>query len=142
LRLTAVANFAGRPLAPLGGGAGARVLLARALAGEPAILLADEPTAGLDPAHALDAMARLRGIAAGGTSVVVVLHDLAAAARFCDRIVLLHQGRVHGDGPPASVLTPRALEHVYGVTTVRGAQDGIPYILPLARVAEASAGGR
>jgi len=136
MRLTDVTAFARRPLATLSGGERARVLLARALAGEPRILLADEPVAGLDPAHALDAMARLRGVAANGTLVVVVLHDLAMAGRFCDRIVLLHEGRVDADGAPAEVLTPEALARVYGVTAVRGVNDGMPYVLPWAKVGE------
>ena len=136
MRLTDVCAFAERPLGTLSGGERARVLLARALAGTPRILLADEPVAGLDPAHALDAMARLRGVAANGTLVVVVLHDLAMAGRFCDRIVLLHEGCIHADGVPKEVLTAAALERVYGVTGVCGTNEGMPYVLPWAKVGE------
>ena len=92
--LPRIADLAERPATRLSGGEKARVLLARALAGAPEILLADEPVAGLDPYHRLEVMEHLAGLAETGTGVVVVLHDLALAARFCRRLVLLDKGRV------------------------------------------------
>jgi iron complex transport system ATP-binding protein len=112
----------------------ARVLLARALAGAPEILLADEPVAGLDPYHQLEVMEHLAGLAASGTGIVVVLHDLALAARFCRRLVLLDKGRIAAEGAPAEVLTPERLAGVYRIEAVRGRHDGADYVLPWKRV--------
>ncbi len=86
--------FAARDATSLSGGERARVLLARALATEAPILLADEPGAALDPRWQLLALERLRARAQAGASVVVVMHDLSLAARFADVVVLLDRGRV------------------------------------------------
>jgi len=104
-----------RPADALSGGELARALIARALAQETPLIVADEPTAGLDPAHQLALMAAFRALAAEGRGVLVSLHDLALAARWCDRLVLMAAGRVVADGPPRAVLTPPALAAVYGV---------------------------
>lgn len=128
-----VAALGDRPVTELSGGERARVLLARALAGAPKILLADEPVAGLDPYHALDVMERLRALAADGAAVMVVLHDLTLAARFCDRVVLLKDGRLAEEGPPGTALAPERVAAVYGVDVVAGEHDGEPYILPWSR---------
>jgi iron complex transport system ATP-binding protein len=104
-----------RPFQALSGGERARVLLARVLAGEPRVLLADEPLANLDPRHALETLHLLRAAADGGAAVVLVLHDLNAAARAADRLMLLAGGRVLGDGNPRTVLTPAVLREAYGV---------------------------
>lgn len=112
---TGVADLADRAATELSGGERARVLLARALAVESQLLLVDEPTAGLDPAQQLGVMQVLRSRAQSGTGVVVVLHDLTLAARFCDRLLLLDQGRVVADAAPKQVLTPAHLRQVYGI---------------------------
>ena len=139
----AVAGFAGRPATALSGGERARVLLARALAGEPDLLLADEPTAGLDPAHQLDVMELLARLARARRSVVVVMHDLTLAVRFCDRLALLHGGTIAADGPGAAVLTPDRLASCYGIAAHRGSIDGLDYVIPHARAAgEPSGAGR
>jgi iron complex transport system ATP-binding protein len=91
------------------------VLLARVLAGEPRVLLADEPLANLDPRHVGDALKLFRRAADGGAAVVLVLHDLQAAARAADRLLLLAGCRVLGDGAPREVLTPALLAEAYGV---------------------------
>jgi iron complex transport system ATP-binding protein len=108
-------QFAERRVGELSGGERARVLLARVLAGEPQWLLADEPLASLDPAHQLDLLDRLRGQAARGVGVAVVLHDLVQAARVADEILLLRDGRVFAFGPPDEVLTPQHLRDAFGV---------------------------
>jgi iron complex transport system ATP-binding protein len=105
-----------RPATALSGGERARALIARALAQDAPLLLADEPTAGLDPAHALTLMAAFRGLARAGRGVLVSLHDLGLAARWCDRLILLDRGRLAAEGPPEAVLTPGRLAAVYGIT--------------------------
>ena len=104
----------------LSGGEQARVLIARALAQETPLLLADEPTAGLDPAHQLATLARLGGLAAEGRGVLVSLHDLALAVQSCTRVVVLAKGgAVAADGPPEAVLTPALLAAVFGIEALR-----------------------
>jgi len=110
-----VAHLAERETMSLSGGERARVLLARALAVEAPVLLADEPTASLDPYHALEILTLLRHIADRGRLVIAVMHDLGLAARFCDRVVLLNEGRKIAEGPPREVLTPERLRAVYRV---------------------------
>ena len=82
-------QFKDRPIDHLSGGEKARVMLARALAVEPKILLADEPVAGLDPGHQLEVMERFQKLSASGMGIVTVIHDLTLAARYCHRLVLL-----------------------------------------------------
>jgi iron complex transport system ATP-binding protein len=110
-----VTALADRSVATLSGGERARVLIARALAGDPAWLLADEPMAGLDPGHQLDACDLFRRLAAQGRGVVVTLHDLTLAARVADRVVVLSRGAVLADGPPREALHPEVLARAYGV---------------------------
>ena len=104
-----------RPVNRLSGGERARALLARVLAGRPRVLLADEPLANLDPRHALDALRLFRRVADGGAAVVLVLHDLQAAARAADRLLLLAGGQCVAAGMPQEVLTPELLRRAYGV---------------------------
>ena len=108
------AAFAARSTSELSAGERARVLLARALATEAPILLADEPAAFLDPAHQLRLMALLREEAARGTAVAVTMHDLPLASRHCDAIVVLHQGRV-----AATDLSDETLAKVFGIEAFR-----------------------
>jgi iron complex transport system ATP-binding protein len=123
-------GFAGRRATSLSAGERARALLARALAVEPAALLADEPVAALDPGHQLDLMTLLHRRARDGAAVVVVLHDLSLAARFCHRLVLLHRSRVLAEGAPETVLTAATLAEAYGIEALIGRQDGEPYVVP------------
>ncbi|KAB2910989.1 MAG: ABC transporter ATP-binding protein [Hyphomicrobiaceae bacterium] len=126
-----VAHLAARPVLDMSGGERARVLVARALAQEPRALLADEPAAGLDPAHQLALFRHFTVLAAEGRTVMVALHDLSLAARFCHRIVLMHAGRAVAAGTPADVLTVEHLARVYGIKAHYAVLDGVPVVVPL-----------
>ena len=123
-------SLAGRPVTALSGGELARVLVARLLAGEPDVLLVDEPIAGLDPAHSLQIMELFRTLARSGRTVIVVMHDLAVAARFCQRLVMLNGGRLVADGPPAGVMTPDLLAHHYGIEAAIVRHAGEMLVVP------------
>lgn len=123
-----VAHLAHRPITDVSGGELARVLIARALAQEPHVLLADEPAAGLDPAHQLALFRCFSRIAESGRSVLVALHDLSLAARFCRNIVLLRSGHVIASGPPESVLDSEHLRTAYGISANLHYIDGIPVV--------------
>ncbi|MES2605974.1 MAG: ABC transporter ATP-binding protein, partial [Pseudomonadota bacterium] len=115
LKATGAVDFAARDFQQLSEGEKLLVNLTRALAGEPQLLLADEPTAALDPANQHSVMQLLRTRAATGMGVIVVLHDLTLAARYCDRLLLLHSGSVIADGVPADVLSAANLQHAFQI---------------------------
>lgn len=114
---TDTASFAGRPVTDLSGGERQRVLLARTLAQEARLLLLDEPTANLDPQHQLGILDLLGAVVEKGIGILATFHDLNLAARYCRRLVLLHQGRIVAQGRPDEVLTPPRLKQVYGIET-------------------------
>lgn len=120
----------------LSGGELARVLLARALAVGGTALLADEPVAELDPYHQLQVMEILRARADAGHTVIVVLHEITLAARFCDRLVLLDRGRVAAAGLPGAVLTDENLHATYRVRALRGQDGTVGYLVPWQRLTE------
>ena len=124
LAKTGVTALADRRVDRLSGGEQARVSLARVLAGKPRLLLADEPVASLDLLHQQSVLQLFRREAARGCAVVLALHDLSLAARYCDRLLLLDRGRLQALGTPEQVLEPELLRAVYGVNvTVRLDQD-------------------
>ena len=120
-----------RTVTELSGGELARVLMARVLAQETPILLADEPTAGLDPAHQLTLLDRLARLAAAGRTVAVAMHDLSLAARYCARLIVLRQGRIAGDGAPRDILTPALLKDGFGIDARVESIGGLPVVLPV-----------
>ena len=125
-----MSDFAERPLTRLSGGERALVLLARALAVEAGLVLLDEPTANLDPAHQLRVMEVLRKRADQGDAVVVVMHDLGLATRSCDRLAVLHKGRIAADGAPGTILDDPLLREVFSITVTRGQMEGRPFLVP------------
>jgi iron complex transport system ATP-binding protein len=108
-------HLANRSITTLSGGEMARVHIARALTAQTQALVVDEPTNALDPRHSFDILARLQARAQGGAAVLVILHDLSAAARFCDEIILLDSGKCIGQGPPRAILSPDNLAEVYSI---------------------------
>ncbi|WP_313002143.1 ABC transporter ATP-binding protein [Brevundimonas sp.] len=136
MAVTGVEAFADRVVSSLSGGERARVLIARALAGDPQWLLADEPLAGLDPGHVLDACDLFRRLAdEQGRGVILTLHDLDAALRVADRVIVLAEGRVLADGAPAESLSPGVLKAAYGVEarTLEGARGPVLEMVGRAR---------
>ncbi|MBX3026663.1 ABC transporter ATP-binding protein [bacterium] len=127
--------LAGRRVTELSGGERQRVILARALAQEPRILLLDEPAAFLDIRHEVEMYDLLRDLQRAGMTVVSVLHDLNIAALYCDRLILLAGGAVAGDGTPAQVITYATLTAVYGTEVYVAMNDvtGAVNVLPLSR---------
>ncbi|MEM6532989.1 MAG: ABC transporter ATP-binding protein [Myxococcota bacterium] len=126
-----VEELASRPVSTLSGGERARVLMARALAQETPILLTDEPTAGLDPAHQMALLALFRELASKGLLVVVTLHDFHYAARCCDRLILLEQGQLVADDVPSEVLSAERVEAVYGCGVKIIPDPSGPIIVPM-----------
>lgn len=108
-------ELAARPVSTLSGGEKARALLARVLAGEPCWVLADEPLASLDIAHQLALISHLRGMAASGVGVVLVIHDLALAMNHADRVLVLDHGALVANGPPGEALDADVIERFWGV---------------------------
>ncbi|GGK92553.1 ABC transporter ATP-binding protein [Planomonospora parontospora subsp. parontospora] len=122
-----VADLAYAPFDRLSGGEKQRVLIARALAQQPAVMVLDEPTNHLDLRHQLDALSLVRGL---GVTSVIALHDLNMAAAFCDRICVMDAGRAVALGTPGEVLTPALLAGVYRVDAEVAAhpETGIPQV--------------
>lgn len=110
-----ITHLGHRPATELSGGETARVLIARLLAQETPIVIADEPAAGLDPSHQIALVETFADIARSGRTVIASLHELPLAARWCQRIILLSNGKVVADGPPEEVITMENLAATYGI---------------------------
>jgi iron complex transport system ATP-binding protein len=142
-----VGHLAARTAGTLSGGERALVALARVLAQETPVLLLDEPTAALDIRHQHAVLAAARRRALAGDAVIVVLHDLAIAAAYADRIVLLSDGRIAADGPPADIFREDLISTVFAhpVTVIPHPADGYPSVLsrrlPLPALERTSLGG-
>lgn len=139
---TNTAHLADRLITEVSGGERQRVLIARALAQQPKVLLLDEPTSHLDISHQIEILSIIRGLTPRVT-VIGVFHDLNLAACFCDRIVLMEKGRVVAAGTPAEVLTDETIGRVFGVRMMVRTHPltGRPYLVPRYDPAPTANGG-
>jgi iron complex transport system ATP-binding protein len=144
LAQTGTLTLATRPVDALSGGERHRVLIARALAQSPRILLLDEPTVHLDISYQMEAMELLRRLAAEGLTIVAALHDLNLAAAYCDRMALLSGGRLLACGEPAEVLRPDLIRQAYGTAVVVRTNPGTgrPYLVISSPPAVSTSGPR
>lgn len=134
MQATDVTQLRTRPISQLSGGEKTRVLLARTLAQDAPLILADEPASGLDPAQQIAVLRLFRGLAASGRSVLLSLHELHLAAMWCDRLLLLKHGAIVADGAPADVLTAERIADVYGCSAhVMESPEGL-IVVPLERM--------
>jgi len=129
-----VMEFSERRVTELSGGERSRVALARVLAVEAPVILADEPTSSLDPRHQLDVMKTLRGAADKGALVMVVTHDLGLAARFADTVLVLSDGRLVSQGAPAEALSGQVLAEVFRISAYRAEYQREAVIVPWAEI--------
>lgn len=129
LSLCGAAHLADRPASELSGGELSRVHLARALAGDTPLLLADEPAAALDPAHQFAVMTLLRDMAEKGKTVIAALHDLPLAARYCSRLVVMNEGRICFDGA-AGTVPSEIFEEIFRVSPQKDAAGALVSFTP------------
>ncbi|RJU00913.1 ABC transporter ATP-binding protein [Arthrobacter frigidicola] len=136
LRVTDTLAFADRSVDELSGGQRQRVWIALALAQQTDILLLDEPTTFLDVAHQIEVLDLITDLNRGsGTTVAMVLHDLNLAARYAHHLIVLKDGRLAAQGPPAAVVTPRLVHEVFGLrcTVIADPVAGTPLVVPIGR---------
>jgi len=137
MRLTATLDLARRPLSTLSGGEMRRVMICRAIAQEPELMVLDEPTSHLDINHTLEMMDLLVELGEQkGITLVVVLHDLNLASWYCCRLVILKDGKVLAQSPSEEVITREMVELTYGVETEVAFIGGKPVVVPRSRKAQ------
>jgi len=134
MRATDVVEFSERRVTELSGGERSRVALARVFAVEAPVILADEPTASLDPRHQIDIMKSLRAAADQGALVIVVTHDLSLAARFADTVLVLSQGRLVAQGTAAEALSEQVMADVFRISAYRAEYQREAVIVPWTEV--------
>jgi iron complex transport system ATP-binding protein len=128
LETMGVAHLAGTTLDTVSTGEARRVLIARALVHKPKALVLDEPTRGLDLVARHQFMERIRGVAAAGTTILLVTHHVDEIIPEIDRVILLQDGRVAGDGPKSTTLTARILSRVFRATLVVDRRNGYYHV--------------
>jgi len=126
-----IEQFSQRKVDELSGGERARVWLARVLAGQPKVLLADEPIANLDIHYQIAVMDVLKKYANEDHGVIVAIHDLSLAARYCDKLCLMNQGEIIAMGEPKEVLNPELLTDTFGIAVDVNLSHNPPIVFPL-----------
>ncbi|MBR6870608.1 MAG: ABC transporter ATP-binding protein [Candidatus Methanomethylophilaceae archaeon] len=130
LRMLGISHLAMRPFNELSAGQHQKVMLARGLVQEPEILLLDEPTSNLDVRHQLDVTKMLKRLSREKNILIVMIsHDINIAAKYSDRIILMHKGSVFDMGEPNKVITAENLRTVYGVTAEITKDDDAPHVI-------------
>jgi iron complex transport system ATP-binding protein len=131
LQILNIEHLAMRDINEISGGQQQKVLIARALAQDPNVLLLDEPTSNLDIRHQLEVMDAIRNLVAEKKiSAIMAIHDLNLGSRYSDRMVMLSKGVIAAAGSPFSVLTQDNIKQVYGVEAAVKDEDGFPYVVP------------
>ncbi|MFE1290324.1 ABC transporter ATP-binding protein [Streptomyces sp. NPDC058751] len=135
LEATGTAHLAAERLDRLSGGQRQRCWLAMVLAQHTPVVLLDEPTSALDLGHAVDVLELVRHVAASGRTVVMVLHDLASAARYADTLIAMNGGRIVAQGPPRTVVDDALVKELYRIDAdiLHAPGDGSPVVVPRAR---------
>ncbi len=131
-----VASLSNRKLTELSSGEKARVLLAKGVVQTPRVILADEPSAHLDLRYKLQMMESLRAMSRAGVTVITTSHDINLLTRYCDKVILLNDGRIIDFGPPEQVVTEAAIRAVYGVEVSLIKRDDWVYVIPIRPLAE------
>ncbi len=127
-------DFVDRPITTLSGGERQKIVIAKALAQEPRILLLDEPTSNLDIRNQIEIMELIKGaVLQKNITSLMSIHDINLAARYCDEIMLLKKGRIFAKGTPEKVLTRENIKEVFGVESIINSVpgEGSLYIVPL-----------
>jgi iron complex transport system ATP-binding protein len=133
LKTLNIEHIAMRNFFELSGGEQQRVLIARSLAQEAQVLLLDEPTSNLDIRHQLEVMELTRKlVSTQNLSAAIAIHDLNLAFRYCDKIVMMHKGKIYAAGNAQTVLTAENIRTVYAVDVEVNYSRSVPYIVPLA----------
>jgi iron complex transport system ATP-binding protein len=134
MRLTDTIDLKDRLITTLSGGERQKVIIAKALAQEPKILLLDEPTANLDIKNQIEIMELIKeAVVEKGITAIMAIHDINLAARYCNEMIMLKKGRIFDAGQPKSVLNQKNIKEVFGVRSVVNGNpaDGSVYVVPL-----------
>jgi len=133
----AIQHLAFRKMTQISGGERQKVMIARAMVQDPSLLLLDEPTSALDLRHQLEVMELVRRVARDKeASVLMAVHDLNLASRFCDRLMIMKEGRIVAMGTPSELLTRELIRDVYEVDAVISGESGYLQVIPVRPVGE------